>query len=335
MISITQRYIGLFLIVYSVAVVNRGEPIITDITESMCWFAGSQVENVFSISGIETERLSGQWRLSTGSRTMARGEMAVNMENGMAPLRISFILPELEEGAVVDLLLELSVTDTVSDSQLGVTNKVIRSFFPNPFTGREQWLESLEITLFDPEKRTAELFDDLDIPYSFTRNVDALSMVNRGIVIVGEGVSLKENRGLWDELVDVASRGIPVLCLALREGEMTVPGLGMTERPIKPSALTMKRHQAIFDLDKRLDQKSWCGERKIALSSLLFIGERGPIAASIEDGSSGWLWLEQSFENTASTLVLCQYQLVEQWEQSPVPRYLLLRLLERGDLNEE
>jgi hypothetical protein len=299
-----------------------------DETDSRCWFAGSEVPVLFRVSGLEVDQASGQWRLSTAGRTVARGETALVIGDGAAPFSITFALPELNDGVAVDLTLELSVTDTRSGDAMASTNKVIRSFSPKAFVGREAWLKSLDIALFDTEKATVSLFDDAGIPYRFLRNAEALTEITQGIVIVGEGVSTQENRGLWEQLVKVASRGVPVLCLALREGEVALPGIGSTEMAATPAALTMKRYQAITDVDKRLDKTSWCGERKIASHSIVFEGERGPVAARVQEGREGWLWLEQSFEDVESQLVLCQFRLIKHWEKSPVPRCLLLKVLD-------
>jgi hypothetical protein len=305
-----------------------GAVTIHDETESRCWFSGSEVSAVFRVSGLESQQATGRWRLSAANHTVARGETALVTENGSAPFRITFALPELNAGVAAELLLELSATDARSGNELGMTNSTIHSFSPEAFASREKWFDALDITLFDSEKATSHLFDDMGIPCRFLRNADALVEVSKGLLIVGEGVSLKESRGLWDALLGVASRGVPVLCLALREGDFTLPGVGPTELAAKPSAMTMKRHQAVSDVDKRFDQKSWCGKRNVASHSIVFEGERGPVAARVQEGSDGWLWLEQSYEDVASRLVLCQFRLVKHWEQSPVPRYFLLKVLE-------
>jgi len=318
----------ILLIICFIGTFCNAEPIISDITESQCWFAGGEVKNVFSISGIETESLSGQWRLSVANHTVARGEKALNMANGIVPFNISFTLPEINPGIIVDLMLDLSVVDVDSGNKLVTTNKIIKSFSQDAFVDRDEWLKSIDIVLFDPEKTTSDLFDNLEIPYSFTKNTDALTEVDHGIVIVGEGVSLNENKGLWNVLVDVALRNIPVLCLALREGEMRIPGVGITEKSAKLSMLAFKRYQAITDLNKILDRQSWCGERMVASQSIIFKAERGQIIASVEKGCNNWLWLEQSFEGADTKLVLCQFQIIKNWKRSPVPQYLLLNILE-------
>ena len=318
----------ILLVIYFIGTFCYAKPVISDITKSQCWFAGSEVKNVFSISGLETKSLSGQWRLSVANHTVARGEAALNMANGLVPFNITFTLPEIKPGIITDLILDLSVIDVDSGNKLVTTNKIIKSFSQDTFVDMNKWLRSLNIVLFDPEKTTVELFDNLKIPYRFTKNTDALTEINQGIVIVGEGVSLNENKGLWTVLVDVASRNIPVLCLALREGEMSISGVGIIEKSTKSSALTIKRYQAITDINKSLDRQSWCGERMVASQSVIFKGERGLVVASVEEGCKNWLWIEQSFEGSTAKLVLCQFQIIKNWKRSPVPQYLLLNILE-------
>ncbi len=302
--------------------------VIHDETESRCWFAGSEITTVFRVSGTDMDQASGQWRLSTAGRTVARGEASLAAKDGAAPFSIMFVLPELNDGVTADLSLDLSIVDARSGVALASTNKLIRSFSAEVFADREEWLKSLDIALFDPEEATVSLFDDAAIPCRLVRHPEALSEISQGIVVVGEGLSTREHRGLWDVLVDVASSGVPVFCLALREGGLALPGVGPTETVAKSSALVMKRYQAITDADKMFDQKSWCGKREVASRCIEFEGERGPVAACVQEGSDGWLWLEQSFEDVESQLVLCQFRLVKHWEQSPVPRYLLLKVLE-------
>ena len=303
-------------------------PRIVDVTRSRCWFAGASVTNAFRVEGVRNAEMIGQWRLSAAGRTVARGERALVAGSPLIAFDVTFALPEVKPGVVVDHVLDVAVVDAGDRRLVTATNKVIHSFAREAFAGRSAWLESLDITLFDSEKATTRLFDRSGIPHRFTRNSDGLAEVKGGTVIVGEGVSLKDYRGLWAELVDLASRGVPVLCLALKGGAAAVPGVGPSGSVVRPTALSLKRYGAVSELDKRLDRDTWCGSARTVAYSLAFEGSRGPVEARIGKGSADWLWLEQGFAGSDARLVLCQFRLVGLWDTSPVPRYMLLRILE-------
>jgi hypothetical protein len=189
-------------------------------------------------------------------------------------------------------------------------------------------LRDLGIRLFDPEKKTAERFAKADIPFTEIRTTDALAVVRDGLVVVGEGVSLKEERGLASAMSRVVEAGVPVLCLALRNGEMPLPTEGVSETQGKPPLrMTFRRADIIAELDKRLDTGTWAPGRDAVASSLVLSADRRVVAVEAVNGDRGWSWMDIAFQG-GGRLVVCGFGIVSGWEESPTPRFLLLKVLE-------
>lgn len=223
-----------------------------------------------------------------------------------------------------------------------VTNIVKRIWiFPeDPFANQKEWLKALNIRLFDPEKKTAEVFTEAEIPFEEIRNIDSFTEITNGILILAEGISLKDYRGLSEMMVNTAASGTHVLCLALAGGEIKMPGLGGVDLP-QPGSMSFRRNDVISELDKRLDADAWPPDGKVAASCAKLKGERGPVVAEVQEGGDGWPWIEMNFGKKAGKpirqapldfaqgkLVICGFGIIEKWNCGPTPRFLFAKLLE-------
>lgn len=292
-------------------------------------FAGG--ERTFRYVVASDRALDGRvtWMLSRDSRALARGESAVQSPAG-APATIEFrvTLPEIKEGVVFACDLTVSLVPRGASEAAATSKRTLWLFPDNAFADRKQWLKDLGIRLFDPEKKTAECFTKAEIPFTDIRTTDALAAVRDGLVVVGEGVSLKEERGLASAMGQAVEAGVPVLCLALRSGEMPLPTEGVSETQGKaPVRMTFRRADIITDLDKRLDAKTWAPGRDAVASSLVLSADRRAVAVEAVSGDRGWAWMEVAFPG-GGRLVVCGFGIVSGWEDSPTPRYLLVKLLE-------
>lgn len=208
------------------------------------------------------------------------------------------------------------------------------AFGPDPFAGRNQWLESLELVLFDPAGTTADTFQQAGIPFLRVRNSAALLERRSGLVVVGEGLSFRKNRALAESLSALPAQGVSVLCLAPAEGEIALPGV--EDGPAVPAALAFRRQDVIAELDKRLDARAWPADREIIAASLALAGSGSGVVARVGTGEGGWPWMEAvSFVEgelpgrRPARFIVCGFPLIAKWGATPAPRYLLLRLLER------
>jgi hypothetical protein len=189
-------------------------------------FAGK--ETIFHTVITATEAFEGRmvWRYSADGRTLARGEGVVKAgQTAPAIGEMRFHVPVVNPGVVMQTILSVSVELAGSDKVVATLDKPIWVFPEDPFTGRTEWLKKLNIRLFDPVGTTAKLFTELKIPFTEIRGVES-SSAEEGVLVVGEGVSFKDYRGLAESLIKVAAAGKPVLCLAPVGGEMQLPVSG-------------------------------------------------------------------------------------------------------------
>ena len=297
-------------------------------------FGGSDVTLHFAVVGDEPFAGTAGWRLAANSRTLATGESRVTVEPGTpATVDVSLSLPDVKEGVVFPAVLSVRL---FGNDRRSVANldKELWICSDDAFAGREAWLARLKVRLFGPEGRTAKRFEESGIPFESVHNVDALDQAADGLVVVGEGVSFREHRGLPGILLGLAARGAAVLCLAPSGGELYLPGTTDGARQ-RPSALIFRRAGIIRELDKRLDVGGWPPDGCVASRSVKMRGDRGPVAIEIEEGQNGWLWVEAGFDDTGGKLVVCGFGIIEKWEASPTPRFLLAAMLEYLDREAE
>jgi hypothetical protein len=314
----------------------QAEVRITDQTASHCWFSGQPLESRFAISGLDGRRAIAQYRLSAANHTIASSEAALKGSDSPALLTRSVTLPPLAPGVTVALQATIAVIDAESREQLAVTNVTFHSFSPDAFAPQKAQLTQLRIALFDPERSTLPVFEEFDIPYTFVRSLESVitsDAPSPGAVVIGEGVAPADFPELWGQLNQLTVRGIPVLCLALRgeDGDVLIHR-GKTRGGVRGGlfsveSLILKRHSALSGLDKRFDTHSWGPTRRLASESLGSITETGNYL--FRPDAKGWLWLEQTSTTGSAPVILCQFRIVEHWEASPVPRYMLLKLLEQ------
>jgi hypothetical protein len=306
-----------------------GEPAVAPLDAWNNVFAGR--EQSFRYVVTADQALDGRvvWELSRESRALARGETAVQAAKGephAVDLRVA--LPPVKEGVVFSCDLSVAYVPQGGSGPRSTHRRTLWLFPDDPFTDCRQWLTNLVIRLFDPEKKTVERFTKAGIPFAEVRTTDALAAVREGLVVVGEGVSLKEERGLASAMGQAVEAGVPVLCMALRGGEMPLPTEGVSETQGKaPTRMSFRRADIITELDKRLDTKTWAPGADAVASSLVLSADRRVAAVEAVKGDRGWAWMEVAFHG-GGRLVVCGFAIVSGWEGSPAPRYLLLRVLE-------
>ncbi len=288
-------------------------------------FGGKEEVFHFVVTGQEAFKGKAGWVFAVDGATVARGErdIAIDPANP-ATIEVKLRIPTTREGVVLSATLGI----TVGDASF---KKPIWIFPENPFADRTQWLKELKITLFDPEKKTAELFDKIEIPYTVLLSAEALAEMKDGVVIIGEGVSFADYRGLAGAMTHAAANGAVVLCLSPSGGTMPLAGTDGVELP-QPRSQRWMRAEVITELDKRLDAIAWPPDGKIVARSFVTKVDRGRIVSESVNGAEGWPWMETRF-GSKGKLLICGFGIVEKWDASPSPRFLLARLFEY--LNEE
>jgi hypothetical protein len=270
------------------------------------------------------------WSLEVDQRTIARGEMAVAAGPHMpGNLELRVEMPKVRAGTVLRAVLSITIY-TVDRRAAGTSLVKQLWLFPeNPFADRLHSLPGLKICLFDPPGNTRELFDKMKIPCSRTANVDSLDSLNGALLIIGEGTSLKEYRGLPEMMVKAAAGGATVLCLAPSDGKIVLPGSfeAGTELPM-PKRLALRRNDVICELDKRLDELTWGHGARPLASSLLVRSDRNRVVGEVVPSPDGWPWLEAGFPAKHGLLIICGFGIVRHWDAGPTPRFLFARILD-------
>ena len=266
---------------------------------------------------------------STDKRTFSRGEAPVTAgPEKPATVNVRVMVPPVKDGVILQALLTVAVYGDAPDKPEATIEKNLWIFPPDPFVDRTQWLKDLKLTLFDPKATTAGVLEKMNIPFDDTRNVAALGELSEGLLLIGEEVSFKEDRDLAETMPKVAARGVPVLCLAPAEGVFPLPGTDNRELP-EPASLSFRRQDVITELDKRLDAEAWPPEGELMVNTFVIKAEAGNVVSEIVHGTKGWTWIEVKFPEKKSKLAVCSCRIIRQWDESPTPRFLFARVLER------
>jgi hypothetical protein len=297
---------------------------IEDLTPWTNRFGGQETEWQYRIAAPKAFAGRAAWRLASDGRTLARGETKMAVGAGQTgTVKLSVPLPPVKDGVVLKTRLHVSIL--ADDTAIASHEKTVWIFPRDPFAGRSDWLKSLKIVVFDPEKRTLKILAQLKIPHEELGNVDSIPEMKSGTLIVGEGVSFQDYPALPEALTRAAARGVAVLCLAPSAGTFPIPGTENAKLPV-PQGLSLRHSDVIADLDKRLDSKAWPGGKMI-LGTLVVRGETGLVQGEV--AANGWPWFEATYTAPRGRLILCGFGIVSQFESTPTPRFLLARILER------
>lgn len=257
------------------------------------------------------------WSLEVGGGVIARREQSVRLEPA-SPASVDIVvdLPEVRAGIVAEGRLQVALQDE-NRQPLAELEQLVFVFGRDPTTERKQWLGELDLRLYDPSGETARRLDELGWPYRRLANPAALAAMGGGTLIVGEGCSLRENRGLMEAAIRAAQGGAHVVVLAPADGAFAPPGPAVGGPG--PVALHFYGPEFVRELDKRFDVPP-------ARAAFRLGGTRAGAEVAVAS-SDGWAFVEARWPD-GGALMLVGPGLLDTWETSPVPRHLLVRLLE-------
>jgi uncharacterized protein (DUF58 family) len=144
-------------------------------------FAGGDAVQTIHVNA--NNNVSGRltWHLSAAGRTIQRGEQVVAINDADFEVKVDLQIPEVKQGVVQKAELIVGFSE---DNGIPVSISKKLWFFPdNPFFERTEWLKSLEIQLFDPEKTTGEWLDAMGVPFTSVGNIDSFNTLE-GMVVV-------------------------------------------------------------------------------------------------------------------------------------------------------
>ena len=293
-----------------------------------CFFAGEDRPPVLHIEALADRLMQVRisWRFSAVRAVLATGERVVlaGPERGVIiPLRMPCAAPS--PPTVIPGRLTVSMSRLSDCRQLARLEVPLRFYGRDPLAERRQWVTSLDLHLFDPRGTTAERLQSLGIPFQRIGDPRTRRRPAPGVfLIMGAGVSFRDYPGLLAWLVRTSAQGSHVLCLAPATGR-----LSFAEPPISRAVHALfEGKDKIALLDPKLDADAWPPDGSLTASSLIFsTDDTGPSLLTIVPGNQGWSWLDLGFE-TGGQFVFCGFDIIGKWGDGPVPRYLLVRLLE-------
>jgi hypothetical protein len=283
-------------------------------------FGDQEIEFRFRVEAARAAKGRVVWRLAAGTATVKAGEADFGAGvDAPADVPIKIGLPPVKDGVVLQTRLTVSVVEAGQTKPAAALAHDLWLFPKDPFADRSEWLKKRKIALFDPAGATAKVLTAANVPFDEVRSVDAVAQLGEGTLVVGEGVSFKDERGLGTALQKLAAAGRPVLCLAPAAGEVVIPGIG---GPAGLRDLSF-RQEIVRQMDKRLDPDGVAAASSIAVKP----GEEGAVG-EVTAGPGGWTWIEANYGTGKGRWAVCGLAIIAKWERGPTPRFLFARMLE-------
>jgi hypothetical protein len=292
-------------------------------------FAGQKATFHFQVAPAVPAGGRAIWNLSSfDGRTLVRGTVPLEAHpDGPFVFNVALELPPVKDGVTLPARLQIGLYFDSQPIAKASCEKQLLVFAADPFVDRLQWLREMKIGLLDPVGTTIALFEKAKIPFHPLKEVPRPDDEFAGLLIIGEGAPLEYLPDLVEQATEFASRGFAVICLSLGEGRFPIPSTLAVAGQF-PVTLNFSGPDVIRRLDKRLDADEWAPNGPLASRRLRLVADQDRIFGQISTQPSGWLWMEATFPETHGKLIVCQCNIVERWESSPAPRYLLARMLE-------
>lgn len=270
-----------------------------------------------------------QWRLLANQRTLAsRSAASVLKAKERQLLVVEVTLPELATAEAIPLEFLVEAVVKPGTEPIARHREILWILPENPFADRLIKLKELPLTLFDPVGKTKEAFDALEIPYDEARDLTGISNVKQGILILGEGTSFREWKGVVEETFSVTKKGVSVLCLAAAVDEDLFPWEFISESPHLFHKSRFERRNVIRELAPRVSL-AWNTTTPVESQNLILAAKNNEVFVRTGSAKEGWPWLELRREGMLyPTWVYCGLGVVRDWNQSPAARHFLVRLLD-------
>ncbi|WP_254508103.1 hypothetical protein [Anatilimnocola floriformis] len=328
--SFCGKLLGALLLAMFATHLSAAEPVAAKagLSRTAPWitaFADEEVKIQFKVTVAAPVKGKLHWGLSSSERLgLLKGEVAYD---GGETVEFGFKTPTVNPGVIFSTRLIAHLYRDGEREPVASYEEPLHIFPRDPFHDRKETLKKLQIKLYDPAGKTAKVLTAAEFPYEQIFNVAAISELQEGILLVGEGVSFREERAL-DLLLPVA-HDIPVLCLAPTAGEFELPKPGA-----KKFSIAMQGTSFIHQLDKQLDDEQWLDKPVATKQSLSLTGRGADIAVEVATGD-GWSWFELQFapkprdsQTRQAKLVVVALPLIEYWDAGPTPRFLFSKLID-------
>jgi hypothetical protein len=267
------------------------------------------------------------WAYSAQRHTLAAGEIQVIFDPSKpAQVEIPLKGPEVREGVIYDTQFRARLVGRHGEARAEF-RRVFWIFPRNPFADRRQWLQRLNIAVYDPGGKTLTTLLDAKVPCTRIRSLETQSA---GVIVIGEGVRLSGS--LTETMTRLAAAGATVLCLSPADTSLPFPGTG--DGSPAASRIALCQADIIHELDKRLDIEGWSAKGDAVSTRLRPEAFRGQVSLRPTEATQGWPWIDVGYPS-GGRLIICGFGIIRCWDAGPTPRYLLLRILESTDRAEK
>lgn len=282
--------------------------------------AGEEIKLVFRLPRDVREGEIIGWSVAVDSAVIIRRETKVrNDGNGNPRLSLSFCLPEGEPRMIVPVTIRISFDDR------DVLAKQLWLYPSDPFRNPVPSFKADQLVLFDPSQTTAARWREASLQFHEQPNAEALSDLDDGVLVIGEGVSFREYRGLSRLIGQAARRGVNVLCLAPSEGTFVLADADDT-RNHEIASLLLARADVLSSFDKHLDFLDWRGPSPVNGTTIQFASSSQQMSATFVLDGTGWPWLAAEYRGGGRVVIAC-FHCIEHWDSGPAPRHALWHLL--------
>lgn len=291
-------------------------------------FAGKPASMSCEVSSKQAGEATLLWSLVVSGGVIARGEKAVTLNVARAvEVAWDVDLPEVKPGLIVPATLRLAVHPQGGSPKFEPVeeNVVLSICSPDATALRGEWLKSLDIVLFDPAQRTADVFERNRIPCRVADDPQCAGLT-KGLILYGEGINPARLDAVWSAAIEAASAGRRVLVMASPGAVVPMEGL-LASSTDSLRSVSLKRNDIIRELDKRLDATAWPKPGRLVASSLHLSVRGEQPRVEFRDDAEGWSWLHVR-HRSGGRLIWLGFGLAESWDATPTARYLLLKVLE-------
>ena len=293
------------------------------------YFAGRPASVSFDFTSDLTGKATLAWSLNSFRATIARGELPVELQAGeAAKVGWKMDLPDVKAGTVVSATLHLRLQPQDQSPPFEFVDHRIELSIcsPDAIALQMEWLKSLDLVLFDPTQQTADAFQRTGIPYR-TADDPQCSGLSSGLIVYGEGIDPRQLNAVWKAAVEAATAGRRVIVLTSPGATVPTEGLITSSTDSIQSVALKKRDEAIGELDRRFVATAWPKSEHQVTSSLELVAHGDQPLVVFREETKGWQFLQVQYR-TGGRLIWLGWDTVDSWDATPLPRYLLLKLLE-------
>jgi hypothetical protein len=270
---------------------------------------------------LATAPADARWSLTTVDR-QALASVRAEPRGPDGTTSISVDIPPAKAGVVGSLMLRV----TANNGTTTLFEQPIYSFPENPWEGHTELLKQAKLTVFDPVGKTAETLEACGVKFTRIGNSAALGADGERLILIGEGISWRDDRTLLDMLCEHArQRGAQVICLAPSDGSWNY-----SESLATASEVNWRRHPIISQRQPMLDPRWWRPLGPGPCRGLEPKGEGISAIWEVSESPLAWPWVEAQFAPSDGRLTICGFSILSGWNDSPTPRYLLAGLLEEA-----